>query len=374
MVEDLCINTLLVVAMEEAMASIGASDDQVSPFSTQQQYPEPHIIAPATEEQQQQQQEQKKKKTSSSKRHRTADVDDAPREANRREYYEWSHGAVHSLLDIYEEKYLALQRGNLRGRHWHEVALHVSARQDGSKSAKTSKQCKMKIENLKRRYKMEKTHRVGDPVSAGSNCCWPYYDRLDSMLGFTPKSNAGTQKECGDTLSNSDPLLSHDVNLKLKARLSTDPTTEFQGESEMPSGIGKYEERDVSADGGEGNPEQLPETAPVHHKDSKTDASEVNTMLNLPGTSGVKQQSKPPVQSPLTNPGVLLANSITAFAEVLVRIEQAKMELHKDLERQRTEADLRRTEMVLQNQLEIAKLFANSQKRKARSPSLSESE
>ncbi len=157
MVEDLCINTLLVVAMEEAMASIGASDDQVSPFSTQQQYPEPHIIAPATEEQQQQQQEQKKKKTSSSKRHRTADVDDAPGEANRREYYEWSHGAVHSLLDIYEEKYLALQRGNLRGRHWHEVALHVSARQDGSKSAKTSKQCKMKIENLKRRYKVRRS-------------------------------------------------------------------------------------------------------------------------------------------------------------------------------------------------------------------------
>ncbi len=154
MVEDLCINTLLVVAMEEAMASIGASDDQVSPFSTQQQYPEPHIIAPATEEQQQQ---QKKKKISSSKRHRTADVDDAPGEANRREYYEWSHGAVHSLLDIYEEKYLALQRGNLRGRHWHEVALHVSAREDGSKSAKTSKQCKMKIENLKRRYKVRRS-------------------------------------------------------------------------------------------------------------------------------------------------------------------------------------------------------------------------
>jgi hypothetical protein len=50
------------------------------------------------------------------------------------------------------------------------------------------------------------------------------------------------------------------------------------------------------------------------------------------------------------------------------------MELHKDLEWQCTEADLRRTEMVLQNQLEIAKLFANRQKRKARSPSLSESE
>ena len=77
-----------------------------------------------------------------------------PGEVNRREYYEWSHGAVHSLLDIYEEKYSALQRGNLRGRHWQEVALHVSAHVDGTKSAKTSKQCKMKIENLKRRYKV----------------------------------------------------------------------------------------------------------------------------------------------------------------------------------------------------------------------------
>jgi hypothetical protein len=75
-------------------------------------------------------------------------------DANRREYYEWSDGAVHSLLDIYEEKYSALQRGNLRGRHWHEVAHHVSSREDGTRSAKTSKQCKMKIENLKRRYKV----------------------------------------------------------------------------------------------------------------------------------------------------------------------------------------------------------------------------
>ena len=71
----------------------------------------------------------------------------------------------------------------------------------------------------------------------------------------------------------------------------------------------------------------------------------------------------------------LQANSITAFAEVFARIEQAKMEMHRDLERQRTEADLKRTQMVLNNQLEIAKLVARSRKRKSRSaPSSSESE
>lgn len=78
----------------------------------------------------------------------------AGNDAIRRQNFEWSHGAVHSLLDIYEEKYSALQRGTLRGRHWHEVAQHVSARDNGTRSTKTSKQCKFKIENLKRRYKV----------------------------------------------------------------------------------------------------------------------------------------------------------------------------------------------------------------------------
>jgi len=67
----------------------------------------------------------------------------------------------------------------------------------------------------------------------------------------------------------------------------------------------------------------------------------------------------------------LQANSITAFAEVLSRIEQAKMEMHKDLERQRTEADLKRTQMVLDNQLQIAKLILRGRKRKGRSLSSS---
>ena len=71
----------------------------------------------------------------------------------------------------------------------------------------------------------------------------------------------------------------------------------------------------------------------------------------------------------------LQANSITAFAEVFARIEQAKMEMHRDLERQRTEADLKRAQMVLNNQPEIATLVARSRKRKSRStPSSSESE
>ncbi|KAG0626471.1 hypothetical protein M758_2G128900 [Ceratodon purpureus] len=343
--------------MEDALAIIGTVD--TVPFSTDH-YTELQVTTPV-----------QAKKPGKRPRNGAASGTDA----NRREYYEWSHGAVHSLLDIYEEKYSALQRGNLRGRHWHEVAHHVSSREEGTKSAKTSKQCKMKIENLKRRYKMEKTQRIGNSALAGASR-WPYYERLDTMLGFTPKALAGGQRDCADTLSGSEPVSSHEANPKSKGAF-VEPAVECEGESEMPAAAPvaeDREDRDVSPDVGDDEQEEGgPQIGHFgNRKDSKTDASEVNTMLNMPGTSGAKNnQNKLPERNSLSNPGVLLANSITAFAEVLARIEQAKMEMHKDLERQRTEADLKRTQMVLDNQLEIAKLVMKRRKRKGRSVSSS---
>ena len=138
--------------MEDVLASIATADAVA--FPTEHHYADLQVTTAV-------QQAGKRQAGGGGKRPRNSNngaaaaAADANNNSNRREYYEWSHGAVHSLLDIYEEKYSALQRGNLRGRHWHEVAHHVSSREDGTKSAKTSKQCKMKIENLKRRYKVE---------------------------------------------------------------------------------------------------------------------------------------------------------------------------------------------------------------------------
>ena len=152
---------------------------------------------------------------------------------------------------------------------------------------------------------MEKTHRIGNPAVAGTNR-WPYYDRLDSMLGFTPNCGiGGGQRDCGESLSGSDPLSSQEV-LKSK-RVCPEAAMECQGESEMPVATPMCEEREGSPDVGEGDHDEgTPLTGPGNRKDSKTDASEVNTMLNMPGTSGAKGRSKLPLRSPLTNPGLML--------------------------------------------------------------------
>lgn len=61
-----------------------------------------------------------------------------------------------------------------------------------------------------------------------------------------------------------------------------------------------------------------------------------------------------------------IGESIRLLAEVVVRSEQARMETMRDIERMRAEAeakrgemDLKRTEIIANTQLEIAKLFAS---------------
>ena len=61
-----------------------------------------------------------------------------------------------------------------------------------------------------------------------------------------------------------------------------------------------------------------------------------------------------------------IAGSIRWLAEVVVRSEQARMEMIKDIEKMRAEAeakrgelDLKRTQIIANTQLEIAKLFAS---------------
>ncbi|KAJ6704807.1 TRIHELIX TRANSCRIPTION FACTOR ASIL2 [Salix purpurea] len=68
----------------------------------------------------------------------------------------WSEGATAVLIDAWGERYLELSRGNLKQKHWKEVAEIVSSREDYSRSSKTDIQCKNRIDTVKKRYKLEK--------------------------------------------------------------------------------------------------------------------------------------------------------------------------------------------------------------------------
>ncbi|XP_010104393.2 trihelix transcription factor ASIL1 isoform X1 [Morus notabilis] len=96
----------------------------------------------------------------------------------------WSADATFTLIDAWGERYLELKRGNLRQKHWQEVADAVNSDHcDGPKSRRTDIQCKNRIDTLKKKYKIEKA-RVSD--SDGTYVSpWPFFARLDALIGAT---------------------------------------------------------------------------------------------------------------------------------------------------------------------------------------------
>ncbi|RYR39765.1 hypothetical protein Ahy_A09g045363 isoform A [Arachis hypogaea] len=95
----------------------------------------------------------------------------------------WSEGATAVLIDAWGERYLELSRGNLKQKHWKEVAEIVSGREDYGKTPKTDIQCKNRIDTVKKKYKLEKAKIA----TAGVPSKWPFYDRLDQLIGPTAK-------------------------------------------------------------------------------------------------------------------------------------------------------------------------------------------
>jgi hypothetical protein len=143
----------------------------------------------------------------------------------------WSDGATGTLVEAWGDRYINLNRGNLRQKDWKEVADAVNNRQNGVKPRKTDIQCKNRIDTLKKKYKIEKSK---PPPST-----WPFYYRLDSLLGtnsnatnifkkptsvtFTVKSKTKPQNDvypglasCGESSSDDDDMAWFDERVKKK--------------------------------------------------------------------------------------------------------------------------------------------------------------
>ncbi|KAG0454750.1 hypothetical protein HPP92_023700 [Vanilla planifolia] len=92
----------------------------------------------------------------------------------------WSEGETSMLIDAWGDRYLDLNRGNLRQKQWQEVAAAVNARPGGGRRPpRTDVQCKNRIDTLKKKYKIEKTKISDGTVSSQ----WPFYSRLDMLVG-----------------------------------------------------------------------------------------------------------------------------------------------------------------------------------------------
>ncbi|XVE99802.1 hypothetical protein REPUB_Repub03eG0232500 [Reevesia pubescens] len=87
----------------------------------------------------------------------------------------WSEDATSTLIEAWGDRYLTLNRGNLRQKDWQEVADVVNSRATGVKPRKADVQCKNRIDTLKKKYNLE---RAKTPPSK-----WPFFSRIDSLIG-----------------------------------------------------------------------------------------------------------------------------------------------------------------------------------------------
>ncbi|EYU38600.1 hypothetical protein MIMGU_mgv1a005731mg [Erythranthe guttata] len=108
----------------------------------------------------------------------------------RKDREEWSDTAIACLLEAYSEKFVQLNRGNLRGRDWEEVAATVSERSENQ--MKSVEQCKNKVDNLKKRYKLER-HRLSNGGVSASH--WPWYKQMEQIVGSSLAAKAAAEEE-----------------------------------------------------------------------------------------------------------------------------------------------------------------------------------
>ncbi|KAJ9175373.1 hypothetical protein P3X46_013936 [Hevea brasiliensis] len=117
----------------------------------------------------------------------------------RKDREEWSDTAISCLLESYTEKYNQLNRGNLRGRDWEEVAEAVSDR-GGSNNKKSVEQCKNKIDNLKKRYKVElqRINNSSGGFGSSGTSSWHWFKQIEAIMGNSTNAKAGASvdSEC----------------------------------------------------------------------------------------------------------------------------------------------------------------------------------
>ncbi|CAH8382801.1 unnamed protein product [Eruca vesicaria subsp. sativa] len=248
---------------------------------------------------------------------------------------EWSEGAVSSLLEAYETKWVLRNRAKLKGQDWEDVARHVSSRASHTKSPKTQTQCKNKIESMKKRYRSESA------TADGSS--WPLYSRLDHLL----RGNASTsvQPQAVLPLNCSGPLLLLEPPSPAVAHPWQQPPAAQA--SHGSNGVGR---------------------TPKEEGFKPEKATEMDTDSSTPVLCREKAKVRPKkVRRRYKEEKEEIAGSIRWLAEVVMRTERARMETMKEIERMRAEAevkrgemDLKRTEIMANTQIEIARLFAAS--------------
>ncbi|KAH7444779.1 hypothetical protein KP509_02G091200 [Ceratopteris richardii] len=247
---------------------------------------------------------------------------------------EWPHKAVAVLLDIYVQKFFA-GRGCLRSKDWEEVMNKVNAECEGLKTLRNAKQCRDKVDSLKRRYKAEKRKAVN-----GEEVTWPFFDKLDDMMGSALRQTRGyrplhhLQKA---SLFTAQDLKDFGDDEHEKQGLSGSPEGCETRRNQLPfymsfpeNGKAKADDRYASSEeGSDIDPYQRPSkfNKPSGAQHSP-DISSGQARRPPPPWAGTSSKDRAQTRETESDSSIqALADAITGFSEVYARVELAKLEI-----------------------------------------------
>ncbi|XP_050103386.1 trihelix transcription factor ASIL2-like [Malus sylvestris] len=271
----------------------------------------------------------------------------------------WSEGATAVLIEAWGERYLELSRGNLKQKHWKEVADVVSSREEYGKIPKTDIQCKNRIDTVKKKYKLEKS-KIG---AGGGPSKWPFFERLDHLVG---PSGAKVGPGSGGGGSGSGEFSGHSQKIPVGVRHS-----QFLGHRAKREG--KIRQKDLV----EWDSDESRELSPfsidneVFERKRRRTAN-VNANANANVGKGVGGGLKPCAVGREKEGGGggwgssvrELTRAILKFGEAYEHAETAKLQQVVEMEKQRMkfakELELQRLQFFMKTQVEISQLKSGS--------------
>ncbi|KAM0864172.1 hypothetical protein ACQ4PT_044095 [Festuca glaucescens] len=241
----------------------------------------------------------------------------------------WTHEETLALIEAYRDKWEALKKGNLRAADWDEVAGAVTARCGRFPTAtyKSGVQCRHKIEKLRKRYRAERSRSAGR--SKGPK--WPFFALLHDLAGggapdpspnpiikIRPRGNAAG---AGATPASPSPVSS--------------PSSDDAGRSRSLHGL-------ISNGGGGSG---LRFTIP---KGSRT-------------RPGAPPREPKPEEDPEAEAMAEVASALRAVGEGFLRMEERRLELSLQIEKERMESEMKRTQTLLDAQQLFVEAFLGKQ-------------
>ncbi|KAL6007846.1 hypothetical protein ACLOJK_033350 [Asimina triloba] len=231
----------------------------------------------------------------------------------------WSEGATGVLIDAWGERYLELSRGNLKQKHWKDVADIVSSRDDYTKPPKTDVQCKNRIDTVKKKYKIEKAKISG----GGGPSKWVFFSKLDRLIGGGPQRKPNpppAPAPAAQTIPISPQKASVIVPAQPRPR------------APQPAS---------SNSGGDDSSDSFPPPVAANGKRKRAVERE-----------SAKARARNSIRE--------LTRAVVEFGEVYERVERSKLQQVMELEQQRMvfakELELQRMQFFMKTQLELAQM------------------